>query len=47
MSSYKILEQNGVEIENIDGAVMNSVAAQGMDGVVGGVLNECHVATTW
>jgi hypothetical protein len=46
MSSYKILEQNGVEIENIDGAVMNSVAAQGMDGVVGGVLNECHVATT-
>ena len=46
MSSHKILEQNGVEIENIDGAVMNSVAAQGMDGVVGGVLNECHVATT-
>ena len=27
--SYKVLEQNGVEIENVDGGVMNRLAVGG------------------
>lgn len=38
----KILENNGIEIENIDGAAFNEFLA-GKDGVVKGVLDECIV----
>ena len=39
--SYKILEQNGVDNENVDGGAFNNFAAGGRDGIVGGVLSEC------
>ena len=39
--SYKILEKNGVDNENIDGGAFNNFAAGGRDGIVGGVLAEC------
>ena len=39
----KILEQNGIEIENIDGAAFNHFCAGARSGVVPGVLNECPV----
>ena len=38
----KILENNGIKIENIDGAAFNEFLA-GKDGVVKGVLDECIV----
>ena len=42
--SYKILEQNGVDNENVDGGAFNNFAAGGRDGIVGGVLSECALA---
>lgn len=39
--SYKILEQNGIDNENVDGGAFNRFAAGGRDGVVQGVLSEC------
>lgn len=39
--TYKILEQNGVENENIDGAAFNFASCGGKDGILKGVLNEC------
>lgn len=41
--SYKVLEQNGVEIENADGGVMNRLAVSGRDGIVKGVGKECEL----
>lgn len=40
---YKILEKNGVENENVDGAEFNNFCAGDRDGIVEGVLNECKV----
>ena len=40
---YKILESNGVEIDNLDGAAFNNFAAGGQDGILEGVGNECAV----
>lgn len=42
--SYKILEQNGVDNENIDGGAFNNFSAGNRDGIIGGVLAECVVA---
>lgn len=39
--SYKVLEQNGVLNENIDGAAFNNFCAKNMDGIIGDVLEEC------
>lgn len=39
--SYKILEQNGIDNENIDGGAFNNFAAGNRDGVLKGVLEEC------
>jgi hypothetical protein len=39
--AYKILENDNVEIENVDGAAFNNFAAGNKDGVLVGVLNEC------
>lgn len=41
--SYKVLEQNGVENENVDGGAFNRLAAGGRDGIVKGVNNECEL----
>ena len=41
--SIKILEQNGIENENMDGGALNNFAAGGRDGIMRGVLNECAV----
>lgn len=41
--SYKILEQNGIDIENIDGGAFNNFAAGNRDGVLKGVLEECFL----
>ena len=41
--SYKILEQNGIDIENIDGGAFNNFAAGNRDGILKGVLNECSL----
>ena len=38
---YKILESNGVEISNVDGAAFNNFSAGGQNGALAGVLNEC------
>lgn len=43
---YKILEQNGIDNENIDGGAFNNFAAGGRDGIVGGVLSECTITAT-
>ena len=40
---YKILEQNGIDNENIDGGAFNRFAAGGRDGIVQGVLSECSL----
>lgn len=40
---YKILEANGVENENVDGAAFNNFTARNQDGILSGVLNECSV----
>ena len=42
--AYKILENNGVDNENIDGAALNNFSAGNRDGIIGGVLNECALA---
>ena len=44
--AYKILENNNVEIENIDGAAFNNFAAGNKSGVLRGVLNECALFAT-
>lgn len=41
--SYKILEANGIENENIDGGAFNNFSAGGKSGIVKGVLNECKL----
>ena len=41
--SYKILEQNGIDNENIDGGAFNNFAAGNRDGVLKGVLEECNL----
>lgn len=41
--SYKILEQNGTDNENIDGAAFNNFCAGGRDGIIKEVLDECAV----
>ena len=43
---YKILEQNGVDNENIDGGAFNNFSAGNRDGIIGGVLSECAVTAT-
>lgn len=40
---YIILESNGVEISNVDGAAFNNFSASGQDGVLKGLYNECAV----
>lgn len=40
---YKILERNGVDNENIDGAAFNNFAAGERDGIVAGVLSQCSI----
>lgn len=40
---FKILEQNGVDNENIDGSAFNRFTAGGKDGVIAGILNECRI----
>ena len=44
--SYKILEQNGIDNENIDGGAFNNFSAGNRDGIIGGVLSECAVTAT-
>lgn len=44
--AYKILENNGVEIENADGGALNNLAAGNKSGVAGNVLNECLISAT-
>lgn len=41
--NYKLLESNGVEIENVDGAAFNNFCAGCKNGIIAGVLNECGV----
>lgn len=43
--SYKILEKNGVDNENIDGGAFNNFTAGNRDGVIGGVLSECSLSS--
>ena len=43
---YKILEANGVDNENVDGAALNHMSSRGESGIVPGVLNECSVYTS-
>jgi hypothetical protein len=40
---YKILESNGVEVENVDGAAFNNFVSSNRSGVLHGILNECSV----
>mgnify|MGYP001863112611 CR=1 FL=1 len=40
---FKILEQNGIDNENIDGCAFNNFAAGNRDGILKGVLNECSL----
>ena len=40
---YKLLEQNGIENENVDGAAFNNFVANGKDCVIKGILNSCTV----
>lgn len=42
--SYKILEQNGVENEVVDGGAMNNFCAGNRDGIIAGVLSECALS---
>ena len=44
--SYKILEQNGIDNENIDGAAFNNFSAGNRDGIIKDVLNECELSST-
>lgn len=41
--SYKVLESNGVENENIDGGAFNNFTAGGESGIISGVLDECNI----
>lgn len=43
--SYKVLEQNGIDNENVDGGAFNRFTAGGRDGVIEGVFSECALAT--
>lgn len=40
---YKILEENGVEIENVDDAALHNALFGGKNGILEGVLNSCAV----
>ena len=40
---YKILEAEGVENENVDGAAFNNFISRGKSGRMQGVLNECNI----
>lgn len=40
---YKILEQNGIDNENTDGAAFNNFCAGGRDGIIKEILNECAI----
>lgn len=40
---YKILEANGTENENVDGAAFNNFCSGGKNYVMKGILNECSV----
>ncbi|MDE7439758.1 MAG: hypothetical protein K2N23_04550 [Clostridia bacterium] len=42
--SYKVLEQNGIDNENVDGGAFNRFTAGGCDGILKGVLSECELA---
>lgn len=42
--SYKILEQNGVENEVVDGGALNNFCAGNRDGIIAGVLSECALS---
>ena len=44
--SYKILEANGVDNENVDGAELNCYLSGGADGIIAGVLEECVVTSS-
>lgn len=44
--AYKILEQNGIDNENIDGAAFNNFSAGNRDGIIKDVLNECALSST-
>lgn len=44
--SYKILEQNGVDNENVDGGAFNRFTAGMEDCIVKGVLSECALTAT-
>ena len=40
---YKILEANGVDNENVDGAAFNNFISSSQPGIIQGILNECPV----
>lgn len=40
---FKVLESNGVENENVDGAALNNAMAGGKDGIIRNLLNDCSV----
>ena len=40
---FKILEQNGIDNENIDGGALNNLSSGGKDGILKGVLSECNL----
>ncbi len=42
--SYKVLEQNGIDNENVDGGAFNRFTAGGRDGIIKGVLSDCALA---
>ena len=44
--AYKILEANGVDNENVDGAALNHFIARNKSGIIGGVLSECALTAT-
>ena len=44
--SYKILEANGVDNENIDGGALNNLIVKDKNGIVNGVLSECALTAT-
>lgn len=44
--AYKILEQNGIDNENTDGAAFNNFSAGNRDGIIKDVLNECELSST-
>ncbi len=42
--SFKVLEQNGIDNENVDGGAFNRFTAGGRDGIIRGVLSDCALA---